>query len=122
MIFNDGARSSSQPAGAPAGEQRSYSAVSAYHIDANGLSASESWRFDYGETIFSDICSSAYEATSGKSILVTYAAADARSKARLVALDGDKNVVFDFEYANNNGPCTTSWNAIPIPLDALRYQ
>jgi len=122
MIFNDGGQSSFQPTGAPAGEERTFSAVSAYDIHPDSLSATEAWRFDYAETIFSDVCSSAYEAGSSKSILVTYAVAEARAKARLVGLDGSKNVVFDFEYANSKGPCTTSWNAIPVSFDALREQ
>jgi hypothetical protein len=116
MLFNDGLGSLNQPAGAPAGESRTYSAVSAYSIDEASMSAQEAWRFDYGQSIYSEICSSAYESV-GQSILVDYAAADHITQARLVGLDSSHNVVFDFEYPTVS--CDTSWNALPIAFDNL---
>ena len=118
MLFNDGFASVNQPAGAPAGSSRSYSAVSAYSIDPVARTAQEVWDFDYGQSIFSGVCSSAYEAP-GKSLLVDYAYADSGASARLVGLDASHNVVFDFEYASSF--CTTSWNAIPIPLEGMQF-
>jgi hypothetical protein len=120
MLFNDGAASFNQPAMAPAGESRAYSAVSAYAIDATRSSAKEVWRFDHDKTILSDICSSAYEA-SGKSILIDYSAAGNRKTARLVGLDANHDVVFDFEYASP-APCKVGWNAIPVPFEQLRFE
>jgi hypothetical protein len=117
MVMNDGFGSASQPSGAPTGETRMYSAVSAYSIDAAANTATEVWHFDYGQTIYSDICGSAYEA-SDQSVLVNYAVADTRTHARLVGLDSQRNVVFDFQYPTN--VCTTSWNAEPIPLDNMQ--
>jgi hypothetical protein len=114
MIFNDGAPSFSQPPGAPIGESRTYSAVSAYSIDVASGTAQEVWRFDYGQSIYSYVCSSVYEA-SGKSLLIDYATADNATQVRLVGLDGTHNVVFDFSYPANG--CATSWNAVPIALD-----
>jgi arylsulfate sulfotransferase len=114
MVFNDGTASFNQPPGASAGESRGYSAVSAYSIDAGSGTAREVWRFDYGQSIYSSICSSAYEASKG-SVLVDYAVADSGTEARLVGLDAAHNVVFDFEYPTQ--PCNTSWNATPIALD-----
>lgn len=61
MLFNDGEGSLNQPAGASAGESRTYSAVSAYSIDTGSMTAQEVWDFDYGQSIFSSFCSSAYE-------------------------------------------------------------
>lgn len=61
LIASSGAASVNQPAGAPAGESRKYSAVSAYSIDPVSRTAQERWRFDYGQTIYSDICSRADE-------------------------------------------------------------
>ena len=116
MLFNDGLWSLSQPAGAPAGEGRTYSAVSAYAINGKSMTAQNVWNYDAGRTIFSPICSSAYEA-AGKSILVDYAVADNYTKALLVGLDSNHDVVFEFEYANSG--CSTSWNAQPIALDNL---
>ncbi|HEY3731215.1 MAG TPA: aryl-sulfate sulfotransferase [Steroidobacteraceae bacterium] len=116
MLFNDGLASSNQPAGEPAGDNRSYSTVSAYSIDIPSMTATEVWDFDYGQTILSQICSSAYEAPGG-SILVDYAVADGFKHARLVGLDPSRTVVFDFQY--DTVPCNTSWNAKPIALDNL---
>jgi arylsulfate sulfotransferase len=114
MVFNDGEPSFNQPPGAPTGESRPYSAVSAYSVDPVSRKAQEVWRFDYGQSIFSPICSSAYEASAG-SLLVDYAFTAGGSAARLVGLDGGHNVVFDFQYPTQG--CNTSWNATPIGLD-----
>ena len=120
MVFNDGFPSVNQPAGAPAGASRPYSAVSAYSIDPASMTAEEVWDFDDGKSLDSIICSSAYEAAE-KSLLVDYAFADGGTVARLVGLDANHNVVFEFAYVNNVG-CSTSWNAVPVPLDNMRFQ
>ena len=117
MLFNDGYASTNEPAGAPSGANRAYSAVSDFTIDTATMTAVNTWNFDYGESIYSSICSSAYEANS-QSILVNYAVADNGTEARLVGLDSAHNVVFDFQYAT--GSCDTSWNAVPIAFDNLQ--
>jgi arylsulfate sulfotransferase len=119
MVMNDGTGSVEQPAGAPAGESRTYSAVSAYSIDLANRSATEAWHFDYGQTILSAYCGSAYEA-GDQSVLVDFAAVDNFTNARLVGLDAQQNVVFDFQYATTN--CNTGWNAVPVPLEKLRFE
>lgn len=119
QVFNDGQGSVNQPAGAPPGETRTYSAVSAYSIDAAQQGATESQHFDYGQSIFSAFCSSAYQAPVGASMLISYADADKGAHARLVGLDESQNVAFDFEYATTG--CNTSWNAQPIPFEAMRF-
>jgi arylsulfate sulfotransferase len=116
MIFNDGLGSLNQPSGEPAGESRTYSAVSAYSIDTNSLTAQNVWNFDNGQSIYSSICSSSYEAANN-SLLVDYATADGGIHARLVGLDSSHNVVFDFQYPTVG--CNTSWNAIPVTLENL---
>lgn len=118
MLFDDGLGSLNQPAGAPAGETRGYSAVAAYSIDTKMLSGKEVWRFDYGRTLYSDICSSAYEGR-GQSILVNYAVAQGRTQVRLVGLDAQRSVVFDIALKNTKN-CDVSWNAEPLAFDALR--
>lgn len=118
LLFNDGAPSFWQPTGAPVGETRSYSTVSAYSIDSVAMTATEVWQFDYGRTVLSDVCSSVYE-SRGKSMLVSYAVASGRTKARLVGLTGARDVVFDFEYPTTG--CNTAWNAVPIDFDRLRF-
>jgi len=119
MVMNDGEQSANNPPGTSAGEQRTYSAVSAYAIDVATMTATEVWRFDYGQSIFAPICGSVYEAP-GKTLLVDYATADKDTHARLVGLDANHDVVFDFQYMSP--PCQTSWNAVPIPLEQMVFQ
>jgi arylsulfate sulfotransferase len=82
------------------------------------MTATEVWDYDAGKTIFSEICSSAYEGAD-KSIVVDYAVADNFTEALLVGLDSSHNIVFEFQYSNRAG-CNTSWNARPIRLDDLQ--
>jgi arylsulfate sulfotransferase len=119
MLFNDGLGSENQPTGAPAGQSRTYSAVSAYSIDAAAMTAENTWNFDYGQSIYSTICSSAYEAASSQTLLVDYAEADNGTEARLVGLDSSHNVVFDFQYSTGLS-CQSSWNAVPFAFDNLQ--
>ncbi len=121
MLFNNGTRSFNQPAGAPAGENRTYSAVSAYSIDAVSLAAREVWRFDHGQSILSDFCSSAYEAP-GKSLLVNFADASSGTLGHFVGLDASRKIVFEFRYASPAGRCGVGWNAIPVPFESLRFE
>jgi hypothetical protein len=116
MLFNDGKASENQPDGAPAGQSRGYSAVSAYSIDQVSMTAREVWDFDYDQTIYSAFCGSAYE-SPGQSILVDYAQADNGAETRLVGLNSSHEVVFDLEYPNIM--CDASWNARPIAFDDL---
>jgi len=70
--------------------------------------------------ILSQICSSAYEADDGQSLLINYAVADNRTHARVIGLDASRNPVFDFEYPTTS--CDTSWNAIPLPLQHMEFR
>jgi arylsulfate sulfotransferase len=117
MLFNDGLGSVNQPAGEPAGQTRTYSAVSAYSIDQASMTATEVWDSDAGQAIYSAICSSAYGAAD-QSILVDCATASNRTEALLVGLDSSHKVVFEFEYPTT--ACNTSWNGRPISLDDLK--
>ena len=117
MLFNNGYGSFWQPAGAPAGQSLTYSAVSAYRIDEASMTATEAMRFENGTSIYSAVCSSVYEA-EGRSLLINYAWADNGAHTRLVGLNPAHEVVFDFQYDNSR--CDTSWNAIPIPLDDMK--
>jgi arylsulfate sulfotransferase len=117
MVFNDGYGSVNTPAGASAGVTRTFSEVSAYSVNAAKMTAQNVWNFNYGTTIFSPICGSSYE--QGNSYLVDFATADDYLQARLVGLDANKNVVFDFEYPSPSD-CGAAWNAIPIPMESLQ--
>jgi hypothetical protein len=116
MVFNDGDGSADQPAGQSPGITRTYSAVSAYTIDPASMTATDVFDFDYGQTIYSAVCSSAYEAQA-QSILVDYAVAAGMTQTRMVGLNAAHDVVFDFQY--KTVPCETSWNAIPMPFDNM---
>jgi arylsulfate sulfotransferase len=118
MVFNDGLGSASQPPGEPAGLTRTYSEVSAYSVDTAAMTAQNVWNFNYGQSIYSEVCGSSYEST-GNSYLVDFATADNATEARLVGLDPNQNVVFDFQYASPS-PCAAAWNAIPIPMENLQ--
>jgi hypothetical protein len=117
MVFNDGYGSINEPAGEPAGLTRTYSEVSAYSIDTTTMTAQNVWNFNYGQTIYSSVCGSSYEA--GNSYLVDFATADSNQEARLVGLDSNRNIVFDFQYQSAT-PCSAAWNAIPIPMENLQ--
>jgi hypothetical protein len=118
MVFNDGLGSINQPPGAPGGVTRNYSAVSAYSINPAAMTAHEVWDFDYGQSIYSEICGSSYEAAGG-GYLVDFATADELTAARLVGLDSNRNIVFDFQYASPSA-CGAAWNAIPVELENLQ--
>lgn len=119
MVFNDGFQSLNSPVGAPAGSSRPYSTVSAYSIDTANMTAQEVWDFNDGMMLDSDFCGSAYEATE-KSVLVDYAIADGGADARLLGLDANHSVVFQFAYLDVGG--CSSWNAVPVPLDNMQFQ
>ncbi|WP_313032805.1 aryl-sulfate sulfotransferase [Massilia alkalitolerans] len=102
LLFNNGLGSLNQPAGAPPGLTRGYSAPSRYAIDDRARTAREVWTYERGrdrggEPLFSDICSSVYEATPGK-YLVAYSSAAARTSARLLGVDSQGKLAFDFGY------------------------
>lgn len=117
MVFNDGYGSLNQPAGQPAGLSRTYSEVSAYSVNAAAMTANNVWNFNKGKTVYSAICGSSYE-TAG-SYLVDFATADNGADARVIGLDPNKNVVFDFEYQSPSD-CNAAWNAIEIPMENLQ--
>jgi arylsulfate sulfotransferase len=117
MVFNDGLGSENQPSGEPAGITRTYSEVNAYSIDTTTMTAHQVWSFNYGGSIYSSVCGSVYEAP-GKTYLIDFATADNYAQARLVGLDSNHNVAFDFEYASPS-ICSAAWNAIPISLDNM---
>jgi hypothetical protein len=117
MVFNDGLGSANEPPGEPGGISRSYSEVNAYAVNRTTMTVRQVWSFNYGQSIFSPICGSSYEAP-GKTYLVDFATADNLAHARLVGLDSNHNVVFDFQYASPGG-CGAAWNAIELNLDSM---
>jgi hypothetical protein len=92
--------------------------VSTYAINPITMTARETRRFDYDQSILSQFCSSAYPV--GDSILVGYALASNGSRSRMVGVGGDNRVVFDLEYVNTAG-CNTGYNAAPVPFEAMVF-
>jgi arylsulfate sulfotransferase len=117
LLFNDGLGSANEPSGEPAGQTRTYSAVSAYSIDEQAMTAQNVWNYEAGQMIYSPVCSSGYIGPD-KSLLVDYAVADNLTEAILVGLGPNHDVVFEFSYPTSG--CSTSWNARPIALDNLQ--
>jgi len=118
MLFDDGFASQHVPQGAPPGEDRSFSVVSAYAIDPTAMTATPVWQYANG--LYSRVCSSAYEGTDG-AVLVDYAVSDGGVTTRIIALDASHQPVFDLSYPNEHG-CDTAWNSVPVPLDHLRLE
>jgi hypothetical protein len=116
LLFNNGRNSLNQPAGAPAGEDRPFSAVSRYRIDDALRTAEEIFSYDAGQSILSMFCSSVYEAQPGH-YFVTYSMANG-TRAKLVGLLPDGTRAFDFEFPTTF--CRSGWNARPIALE--RYE
>jgi arylsulfate sulfotransferase len=82
------------------------------------MTAHEVWDFDDGQSLYSNICGSSYEA-AGKTYLVDFANLP-DSHAQLIGLDSDRNVVFDFQYLNTTSGCGAAWNAIPVEFENLQ--
>lgn len=119
LLFNSGLGSLNQPPGAPPGLTRGYSTPSRYAIDETARSAREVWTYERGRELFSDICSSVYEARPGH-YLVAYSSAAARTSARLLGLDSQGKVAFDFAYPA--AVCDTVFIAEPLAWSELRLR
>ncbi len=123
LLFNNGYPSFQQPAGAPVGDSRNYAAVVAYSIDEAGKTVTQLWNFDHGQTIQSNICGDAAQA-SGGSVLVDYAYSTESGalvpQNRLIGLTADHAVAFDFALPTTL--CGATFNAQLINLDSLSLQ
>jgi arylsulfate sulfotransferase len=119
LLFNNGTASVNQPAGEPAGEARSYSAVSDYRIDESRRTYTEVWHYDHDQTYLAPFCSSVRQQQDG-SMLIDYATAGNLTQTHLVGTDPSRKVVFDYQFPNAN--CDTGWNAMPLPLDAMKFE
>lgn len=119
LLFNNGLGSLSSPPGAPRGATRTFSMPSRYAIDEKAGTAREVWSYERERTLFSDICSSVYEATPGN-YLVAYSVLNARTSARLLGVDSAGKVAFDFSYPAT--ACDTVFIAEPIGWADLRLR
>lgn len=119
QLFNNGFRSVNQPADVSAGENRDVSVVSTYAIDAITMTGREVRRHTHPSALYSDICSSAYTASDG-SLLVSYAATEGRTQARVTGINPSGQLAFDYQYASAV-PCQASYNAEIIRFESLRF-
>lgn len=119
LLFNNGQSSFNQPAGTPRGLTRTYSTPSRYAIDEKARTAREVWTWEAERQLFSDICSSTYEAAPN-GYLVAYSALIERTQARLIAVDGAGAVAFDFAYPTT--VCDTVFLAQPFGLNGLKLR
>jgi len=111
LLFDDGQSSFNQ---SPAGETRNYSAARSYKIDTTAMTATGDFLYSPQPSIYSDICSSIYEAGSNN-YLVDFSTANNRSLNELRGLGSNNAVIFDIQYPQFNG-CGSGWNSIPIQL------
>ena len=119
LLFNNGLGSLNQPAGTPPGLSRSFSTPSRYKIDDKARTAREVWTYEPGRELFSDICSSVYEATPGN-YLIAYSTVAARTSARLLGVDSQGKVAFDFAYPS--AVCDTVFIAEPLAWNDLKLR
>ncbi len=116
MLFDNGTPSFNQPSGAPVGANRGYSAPRRYTIDETNKTATMTWSFENGQSIFSPICSSIYQ--DGSSYLIDYASVGWGQSIRLMGLGANDQVAFDFSFAGN---WAFGWNAQPVHLENMSF-
>jgi len=119
VLFDNGQPASFPLPGTNGGELRAFSSVASYAINEASGTAIQSWAFDHSGSIKAPFCSSVHQTNDG-STLIDYATADNFTHARLVGLDAQRTVVFDFQY--DTTPCATGWNAQVIPLHAMAFK
>ena len=116
LLFDDGANSFNQ---SPAGDNRDYSACRKYRIDTRAMRATEIWNYTADRKIYSPYCSSIYE-DRPRNYLVDYAV-ETDGTTELVGLDSRGAKAFDYKYTTQ-AFCGTSWNALPIHWESLKFR
>ena len=119
LLFNNGLGSLNQPPAMPPGVTRNYSTPSRYAIDEKAGTAREVWTYERERTLYSDICSSVYEGTPGN-YLIAYSVLYSRTTARLLGVDTQGKVAFDFAYPTS--VCDTVFIAQPLAWSDLHLR
>lgn len=112
MLFDNGLQSFAHT---PAGDSRTYSAPRKYSINLVTKTATEVWNFKHNESIYSAICSSAYQ--KGSSYLIDYAHGN-DGYLHLVGVGTQDRTAFEYAWP---GACWDGWNTSIISLEGLRY-
>jgi len=113
LLFNDGLGSRNHD---PRGNLLPFSKAVKFSIDELTQSTAISWEYDAG--IFSDICSSVYQAPAGD-YLVTYAVAKARTLAIIQIINENQDKLFEIQMPTIE--CSTAWNGVPIDMTDFVY-
>jgi len=117
LLFDNGLGSLNQPAGTSPGISRDSSTPSRYAIDETARTATLTWSYAPAAPIYSDICSSVYEAGAANHYLVTYSVAATRTRTKLVALDSAGKVAFDYEYPAST--CAVAFSSKAVDFSDL---
>ena len=115
LFFNDGQGSYNH--GSTSGVTRGYSFPEMVQINLTTRTATQTWAYYNATPIFSNICSSVYQAGTS-SYLIDYAA-EGSGSPDLIGLGAHNAVAFDYQLTGA-GYCT-QWNALPVTLDSLHF-
>lgn len=116
LLFNNGTASLHAPPGTAPGLTLPFSAPVMYRIDEQARVATATWTYENAPSLVSEFCSSVRQG-GADNYLVAYAMTDARTHARLIAVDKTGKVSFDFDYPSV--PCSLVFLASPIDLAAV---
>ncbi len=126
LLFDDGYNSQFQQ---PSGVQRTYSSPRKYQLNltdpSNGNgpgTATVVWNYEQNQTVYSAICSSAYE-DAPNNYLIDYAAigfpVTFQDRAQILGLNSAGQQVFYYEYPT--ALCNTAYNSLPIHLESMSF-
>jgi hypothetical protein len=121
LLFNNGFGNVTFPY---AGDRRTYSAVSLSEINEATMSAYDIWTFDDNQALYCPICGDVFMTDSGL-YGVDFASKDSATAARIMVIDGSKNIYFDMSIPRglvDANSCDTAYRAREIKLDALIIQ
>ena len=111
MLFDNGVPSNNAGVGQPIGAARLYSAPRKYRLDLKKRTATEVWTYGAERNIYCRVTGSVYQ--MGQSMLINYASELNQQYVRLVGLDRNGVVAFEYRW---KGLQTLGWNAVPYDL------
>jgi hypothetical protein len=119
LVFDNGQNSVFQE---PPGEQRSYSSPRKYTLDLNARTATETWNFELGQSLWCPFCGSIYE-DSPFNYLIDFTFVDGvttNSLAQLIGVNDTGQTVFRYQYPSASG-CAVAFNSIPVHLESTKF-